>query len=74
MAFEALNHAGHLRTDLVVILNDNEMSIAPNVGALSAYLTRLRMDKTLRKAREDLESLLRRIPAIGGTMVKSVER
>lgn len=74
MAFEALNHAGHLRTNLVVILNDNEMSIAPNVGALSAYLTRLRMDKTLRKAREDLESLLRRIPAIGGTMVKSVER
>lgn len=74
MAFEALNHAGHLGTDLVVILNDNEMSIAPNVGALSAYLTKLRMDKTLRKAREDLENLLRRIPAIGDTMVKSVEK
>lgn len=74
IAFEALNNAGDLGTDLVVILNDNEMSIAPNVGALSAYFTRLRMDKTLRKAREDIEGLLRRIPAIGGPMVKSVER
>ncbi len=74
MAFEALNHAGDLGTDLVVILNDNEMSIAPNVGALSAYFTQLRMDKNLRRAREDVESLVRRIPAIGSTMVKSVER
>src|SRR5690606_976896 len=44
MAFEALNHAGHLGTKITVILNDNEMSIAPNVGALSNYLTRLRTD------------------------------
>ena len=58
----------------MVILNDNEMSIAPNVGALSAYFTRLRMDKTLRRAREDIEGLHKRIPAIGGPMVKSVER
>lgn len=74
MAFEALNNTGDLGTDLVVILNDNEMSIAPNVGALSAYFTQLRMDKTVRRAREDLENLLRRIPAIGSTMVKSAER
>ena len=55
MAFEALNHAGDVGTDLVVIINDNEMSISPNVGALSAHLTRLRMDKTLRRARSDIE-------------------
>jgi 1-deoxy-D-xylulose-5-phosphate synthase len=40
MAFEALNHAGHLKSDLLVVLNDNEMSISPNVGALSAHLTK----------------------------------
>ena len=45
MAFEALNNAGDVGTDLVVIINDNEMSISPNVGALSAHLTRLRMDR-----------------------------
>ena len=74
MAFEALNHAGHVGTDLVVIINDNEMSISRNVGALSAYLTRLRMDQTLRKARSDIEALLRKIPAIGAPMVRSAER
>ena len=74
MAFEALNNAGDLGVDLVVIVNDNEMSIAPNVGALSAYLARLRMDKTLRRARDEIESLIKRIPAIGGSVVKSAER
>ena len=44
MAFEALNHLGHLQTDLIIVLNDNEMSISKNVGALSRYLTRLRMN------------------------------
>lgn len=74
MAFEALNHAGDVGTDLVVIINDNEMSISPNVGALSAHLTRLRMDQTLRRARSDIESVIKKIPAIGGPMVKSAER
>jgi len=74
MAFEALNHAGDMGIDLVVIINDNEMSIAPNVGALSAYLTRLRMDQTIRRARSDLEAVIKRIPGIGEPMVKSAER
>ncbi|HEX6972415.1 MAG TPA: 1-deoxy-D-xylulose-5-phosphate synthase [Limnochordia bacterium] len=74
MAFEALNHAGQLGTDLVVILNDNKMSIAPNVGALSAYLTRLRMAPKLSRARDDLEALLARIPAIGGPVRKAADR
>lgn len=74
MAFEALNHAGDLGTALVVVLNDNEMSIAPNVGAVAEYLTRLRTDHTIYRARQDLEALLSRIPAIGTSMVKVAER
>jgi len=64
-AFEALNNAGHLRTPLVVLLNDNQMSIKPNVGALQLYLNRLRLDPTLTRLREDLEHTLQRVPAIG---------
>lgn len=74
MAFEALNHAGHLGTKITVILNDNEMSIAPNVGALSNYLTRLRTDPTVRRVKGDIELLLRKIPAIGETVVKAAQR
>jgi len=74
MAFEALNHAGHLSTDLTVILNDNEMSIAQNVGAMSAYLNRVRIDPFYTKRKEDLEILLKKIPAIGSTMIKVADR
>jgi len=65
VAFEAMNQAGHLRTPLVVILNDNEMSIRANVGALQLYLNRIRLDPGLTKLREDLERGVARIPAIG---------
>jgi len=64
-AFEALNQAGQSHTPLVVVLNDNQMSIKPNVGALSLYLSRLRLDPTLNRWREELEHGLARIPAIG---------
>jgi len=74
MAFEALNHAGHLDTQLLVILNDNEMSIAPNVGALSQYLTKLRTDPTLSRTREEMEQLLGRLPAIGDSMLRVTDR
>ena len=47
MAYEALNNAGHLHAPLIVVLNDNEMSISPNVGALNEYLDALRTDDTL---------------------------
>lgn len=66
IAYEALNQAGHLRTPIIVILNDNEMSIKPNVGAMSQYLNKLRLDPTLFRFREDLEHTLERIPGIGG--------
>jgi len=73
-AFEALNHAGHLGNDLTVILNDNEMSISKNVGALSEYLTKIRTDPMYSRAKRDIESLLKRIPAIGEGVAKTVER
>ena len=73
MAFEALNHAGHLKKNLIVVLNDNEMSIAQNVGAMSGYLTRLRTDPMYSRGKEEIEQLLRRIP-IGSTLLKFGER
>src|SRR5690606_19268558 len=52
--FEALNHAGHLDKDLIVILNDNEMSISPNVGALSSFLSRKLTGKTMSRVKAHL--------------------
>lgn len=54
MAFEALNHAGHLDKDLIVILNDNEMSISPNVGAISSFLSRKLTGKTMSRVKNHL--------------------
>jgi 1-deoxy-D-xylulose-5-phosphate synthase len=62
VAFEAVHQAGGLGTPLVVILNDNGMSIAPNVGALSRYFNRVRLDAGLWKAREGVEEKLTRLP------------
>jgi 1-deoxy-D-xylulose-5-phosphate synthase len=74
MALEALNHIGHEKKNLIVVLNDNEMSIAPNVGAIHNYLCKIRSDKTYLKAKEEIEHLLKKIPAIGGTLAKTAER
>lgn len=74
MAFEALNHAGHLKTDLIVVLNDNEMSIARNVGALSAYLSTLRMNPTVHRLKEEIEYLVQRIPKVGELTARYLER
>ena len=52
MAYEAMNNAGHLKSRLIVILNDNDMSIAPPVGAMSAYLARLVSGRAYRRFRE----------------------
>ena len=61
MAIEALNHAGHHGTDLLVILNDNEMSIARNVGALSAYFSRLITARPYKRAKEDVTTFVKRM-------------
>lgn len=74
MAFEALNHAGHDGSKIIVILNDNSMSIAPNVGAMSSYLSRLRSDPTYSRIKTEFEHALRRIPLIGEQVRKAVER
>jgi len=73
MAYEALNHAGHLKKDLIVILNDNEMSIAQNVGAMSGYLTRLRTDPVYSRGKEEIEQFLRKLP-IGSTLLRIGEK
>ena len=62
MAFEGLNNAGNLDIPFIVVLNDNEMSIAPNVGAMSKYLDRVRTDPRYTRGREDVQSILERLP------------
>ncbi|ETP67927.1 1-deoxy-D-xylulose-5-phosphate synthase [Planococcus glaciei CHR43] len=74
MAFEALNHIGHEKTDMIVILNDNEMSIAPNVGAMHSMLGRMRTAGKYNKVKDDLEYLVKKIPAVGGKLASTAER
>jgi len=73
MAFEALNHAGHLGTKMIVVLNDNEMSISENVGALASYLARVRLDPRYIRLREDVEGAIARVPRIGAGLVAAGE-
>jgi 1-deoxy-D-xylulose-5-phosphate synthase len=74
MALEALNHIGHEKKNIIVVLNDNEMSIAPNVGALHNVLGRLRSAGKYQWAKDELEYLLKKIPAVGGRMATTAER
>lgn len=74
MALEALNHIGHEKTNMIVILNDNEMSIAPNVGALHGVLGRLRTAKEYSKAKEELDRLMHKIPVVGDKLASTAER
>ncbi|CFX49901.1 Deoxyxylulose-5-phosphate synthase [Syntrophomonas zehnderi OL-4] len=74
MAYEALNHAGNEGTDITVILNDNEMSISKNVGAMSSYLNRLRTDPSYSRTKEEIESVLSKIPGIGPNIAKAAGR
>ncbi|MGB1109010.1 MAG: 1-deoxy-D-xylulose-5-phosphate synthase [Gammaproteobacteria bacterium] len=62
MAFEALNHAGHIESDVLVILNDNNMSISPNVGAMSSYLTRILSGRLYSTMREGGKRVLSHLP------------
>jgi 1-deoxy-D-xylulose-5-phosphate synthase len=65
MAMEAINQAGHLKTRLIVLLNDNEMSIAPAVGALTGYLNRLRTAQGYHRFKDEVEETLLAIPSVG---------
>ncbi|MDR0532076.1 MAG: 1-deoxy-D-xylulose-5-phosphate synthase [Oscillospiraceae bacterium] len=68
LAYEALNNAGRSRANLIVVLNDNEMSISRNVGALSHYLSRVRSRPEYRRTKRRVERALRKIPLIGGEL------
>jgi 1-deoxy-D-xylulose-5-phosphate synthase len=72
MAFEALNHIGHLGSRIVIVLNDNEMSISQNVGALAGYLARVRLDRRYTRLRDGVESRLA-TTALGKAMVDAGE-
>ena len=74
LAFEGLNHAGHLQKDLIVVLNDNEMSISPNVGALSAYLNRIMTGDLYTKFKKETKLFLERIPKVGEPFLKIAQR
>lgn len=74
MALEALNNIGHEKKNIIVILNDNEMSIAPNVGALQNVLGRLRTAGKYNWVKDELELFLKKIPAVGGKVASTAER
>lgn len=74
MAFEALNNAAALKTNMVVVLNDNKMSIAPNVGGMSNYLGKIRANQKYRNLKANIESTLDRLPNVGQPIAKRIKR
>jgi 1-deoxy-D-xylulose-5-phosphate synthase len=74
MAFEALNWAGDRNKDLIIILNDNEMSISPNVGAMSSYLNRIMIGQRITKLRMEIKNFMKSIPQIGEQMLKFTKK
>ncbi len=70
-AFEGLNNAGDMHTHMIVVLNDNEMSIDKNVGAMSEYLSRLRVTPGYHRAKKDIQGFLRGMPRIGEKMART---
>ena len=71
LTYEGLNHVGALQKDMLLILNDNEMSISKNVGAISSYLSRLLTGSFYTKLREEAKTILKAIPGIGETMLRA---
>ena len=74
MALEALNDAGNSNTNLIVVLNDNEMSIAKNVGGISNFLTRVRTRKLYNKSNRYIKKAVSRIPKLGNKIIKFVRK
>jgi 1-deoxy-D-xylulose-5-phosphate synthase len=74
MAFEGLNQAGYLERDLIVVLNDNEMSIARNVGALSSFLSRKKTSKLAVRLRKEVRNFLNSVPGIGRDILQLVRK
>ncbi|HEY9608967.1 1-deoxy-D-xylulose-5-phosphate synthase [Allocoleopsis sp.] len=75
MALEAINHAGHLpNTNVLVVLNDNEMSISPNVGAISRYLNKVRLSPPMQFITGNLEEQFKHLPFVGESLSPELER
>ncbi len=74
MALEALNHAGHLGQDMLIILNDNEFSISPSVGAYSKYLNRIITNPIYNRIRKQMQDLVKRIPKVGSAAFRAARR
>jgi 1-deoxy-D-xylulose-5-phosphate synthase len=75
MALEAINHAGHLpKTNLLVVLNDNEMSISPNVGAIPRYLNKIRLSPPMQFFTDNFEEQLKQIPFVGESLSPELAR
>jgi 1-deoxy-D-xylulose-5-phosphate synthase len=72
MAFEALNHAGHLKSEIIVVLNDNEMSISKNIGALSSHLNKIMTGEFMSNVREEIKSRIKNLPGVGDKVYKVV--
>jgi 1-deoxy-D-xylulose-5-phosphate synthase len=75
MALEAINHAGHLpKTNLLVVLNDNEMSISPNVGAIPRYLNKMRLSPPVQFLADNLEEQFKHLPFVGDSLAPELGR
>ncbi len=74
MAYEALNNAGQLKTKMLIVLNDNQMSISANVGAISNYLNQLRLAPTYVTAKKDVQKTLKKLPVIGDSVYNFLGR
>ncbi|MGI8500099.1 MAG: 1-deoxy-D-xylulose-5-phosphate synthase, partial [Hassallia sp.] len=75
MALECINHAGHLpKTNLLVVLNDNEMSISPNVGAIPRYLNKMRLSPPVQFIKDNFEEQVKQIPFVGESLSPELER
>jgi len=74
LAFEGLNQAGHLKRDIIVILNDNEMSISKNVGALSSFLSRRLTGRFATRLKKEMERVFESIPGIGKGLITLAKR
>jgi 1-deoxy-D-xylulose-5-phosphate synthase len=73
MALEAINQVGHLKKRMIIVLNDNQMSISPNVGALAGYLNRIRTARPYNELKHEVEEVLRSIPAVGEMMFSGLK-
>ena len=74
MAFEGLNQAGETEKDLIVVLNDNAMSIAPNVGSFSSFISRKMTGKRFVNLKKDLENFIKSLPGVGENILKFVRK